>query len=225
MQKVIVGIFAHPDDEAFGPSGTLLKMANEGYDIFLVLLTDGGAGMNPDNVKDLSSVRLDEWRSATRILQAKQTFALHYPDGGLKNVAADELDQHLQLITDEILAQYISPTQLEIMTFEPQGLTGHRDHIAATQVAVRLADRLKVHKVWYFCLHHSQAPLGETPYCEPSAREDNYITHEIDVSHWLSDKMRAIDAHATQRADAEKFKQLGNELLSLECFCVATNPE
>lgn len=225
MQKVVVGIFAHPDDEAFGPSGTLLKMASEGYDIHLILLTDGEAGINPDNTNDLGAVRLEEWRTATQILQTKQTYALHYPDGGLEDVTISELDHRVQPILDEIISGYSMPIQLEVMTFEPNGITGHRDHIAATQLAERLAKSLNVHKIWYFCLHGSQAPLGETPYCEPSACEDNYITTKVDVSPWLTNKLRAIDAHVTQQADAEKLKQLGGELLSLEYFRETINPE
>ena len=62
MKKVIFGIFAHPDDESFGPSGTLLKLRRSGYDLHLIVLTDGEAGVNPDGIENLGEVRLQEWR-------------------------------------------------------------------------------------------------------------------------------------------------------------------
>lgn len=79
MKKVLIGIFAHPDDEAFGPSGTLLKLRDEGWDIHLILLTDGDAGVNVDNVTDLAATRLKEWEASAKLLGAASTHALHYP--------------------------------------------------------------------------------------------------------------------------------------------------
>lgn len=225
MQKVLIGIFAHPDDEAFGPSGTILRLGDEGFDIYLILLTSGEAGMNPDDAEDLGSVRLEEWRKSAGILGAKETFALGHPDGGLKEVPEQTIYPELSLITSEIIAKYDETPELHIMTLEPEGLTGHYDHIAASALATKLASEYDAHKVWYFCLHHTQAPLGETPYCEPSAREESYITNKFDVSNWLDKKYKAMDAHATQRADAASVKKLGDELLSMECFCVKSNSD
>ncbi|MBP9816108.1 PIG-L family deacetylase [Candidatus Woesebacteria bacterium] len=36
----IVAIFAHPDDEAFGPGGTLAKLSNE-HDVYIICVTSG----------------------------------------------------------------------------------------------------------------------------------------------------------------------------------------
>ena len=36
MKKIIFGIFAHPDDEAFGPSGTLLLETRSGTELHLI---------------------------------------------------------------------------------------------------------------------------------------------------------------------------------------------
>ena len=45
MKRVIFGIFAHPDDEAFGPSGTLLMETKAGTELHLITLTLGEAGI------------------------------------------------------------------------------------------------------------------------------------------------------------------------------------
>jgi len=215
MKNLLIGIFAHPDDEAFGPSGTLLKLKDEGYDIHLILLTDGDAGMNIDNVPDLAATRLAEWHTASEILGVTTTHPLHYPDGELENVDPNLLHEKLLKVIADILHSYKETTQLSFMTFEPLGLTGHKDHISASQHTTHLAKELSAKQVWYFCLDKSQAPLENTAYYEPRAREDTYITHRIDISPYLHDKHRMMDAHVSQRNDAEAMKKLD---LRAECF-------
>lgn len=215
----MIGIFAHPDDEAFGPAGTLLKLKSEGYDIHLILLTDGEAGTTPDNVPDLGAVRLDEWQTAATILGATSMHALHYPDGGLEKLSeADtvELDASVNLIISSILDGYDTETEVSLMSFEPRGLTDHRDHVFTSQLTTRMARSINPDHLWFFCFDSSQAPLEGASYYEPHARRDTYITTKIDVSAWLADKYRMMDAHISQRADATAAKKRPNT--TIECF-------
>lgn len=220
MKKILFGIFAHPDDEAFGPAGTLLKLKHEDYDIHLILLTDGEAGSNPDNVPDLGKTRLQEWINAAKILDADEITALHYPDGALEKIPEDDLDTAVSRIIAEKFAffNYAEPVEMSFMTFEPSGLTGHRDHIATSKLTTRMATKFEAREIWYYCLNRTQAPLENTAYYEPRAREDSYITHRIDVSAYLAGIYQMIDAHESQRVDGANRKALGRERLSIECF-------
>lgn len=220
MKKVIFGIFAHPDDEAFGPSGTLLKLKHEGYDVHLVLLTDGEAGTNPDGVADLGALRLKEWDQASNILSANSVHALHYPDGELENIATTELEERVAAIIAAVLMDYDQAVELSLISFEPQGLTGHRDHIVASLLMSKMAQKFKATTIWFFCFDNTQAPLENTAYYEPRAREESYITTRIDVSSWLEDKQKMMAAHHSQRNDAEIIKALG---IVVESFHVETN--
>lgn len=218
MKKCMIGIFAHPDDEAFGPSGTLLKLRDENYDIHLILLTDGEAGANPDAAPDLASTRLAEWQHAASLLGATSTHALHHPDGGLQQVPIDTLDHAVQTIISNIITTYHKPVRLSFMTFEPHGLTGHHDHIVASQLTTQIAQQYETQAVWYFCLNSSQAPLEGTAYYEPRGREDSYITTRIDISQYLETKHYIIDTHVSQRADGAAIKTLDDT--TAECFHV-----
>ena len=220
MKKVIFGIFAHPDDESFGPAGTLLKLKQGGYDIHLILLTDGEGGVNVDNVPDLAATRLAEWQAAAQLLGATSTHALHYPDGGLQDVSQDVLAENVTQIVRAVLADYSDTPEISFMTFEPYGLTGHHDHIAASVLTTRIAKEVNAKEVWYFCLDSAQAPLSGTAYYEPRAREESYITDRIDVSPYLDGIYQVIDTHLSQRADGANRKALGKERLSTECFHV-----
>lgn len=220
MKKVIFGIFAHPDDESFGPAGTLLKLRQEGYDLHFVVLTDGEAGVNPDAAPNFGETRLGEWQAAVRILGAKTAHALHFPDGSLETISRIQLENAVEKVITNVFDTYEEPPVATLLTFEPQGLTGHRDHITVSEVVSHLAPRFNVRELWYFCLDKNQASLDETTYYKPRARPDDYITTRVDVSGQLSDKYRAIEAHHSQRSDGASIKALGSERLSYECFRV-----
>ena len=46
----LLGVFAHPDDESFGPGGTLAKYAREGVEVHVCTVTDGNAGSRDADV-------------------------------------------------------------------------------------------------------------------------------------------------------------------------------
>lgn len=231
MKRVMVGIFAHPDDESFGPSGTLLKMAQDDTDIHLLLLTDGEAGANPSSVPDLGKQRLDEWSRATELIGVKSTAALHFPDGELSHSMHIAIGAALHAEMHRIIESYAEPIKLSIMTFDLLGLTGHLDHIAAGYLATHQFYSLKydtppqvsMGELWYFCLSREQAPATEwTDYYLPMGRDEKHINRVIDISDFLPRKYAVMDAHVSQKHDADSQKQLGDKLLSREHFYVVS---
>jgi LmbE family N-acetylglucosaminyl deacetylase len=231
MKRVMVGIFAHPDDESFGPSGTLLQLVHDDVDVHLLLITDGEAGTNPTNAPDLAQIRLDEWSRATELLGAKSTAALHFPDGELSHSMHIAIGAALHAETHRIIESYAEPIELSFMTFDQLGLTGHLDHIAASYLATHQFYSLKndapehvtLGELWYFCLSREQAPETEwSDYYMPIGRDKHHLNRVVDVSAVLSRKYEVIDAHASQSHDANTWKQLGDELLSREHFHVVS---
>ena len=231
MKRVTVGIFAHPDDESFGPSGTLLKMVQDDVDVHLLLITDGEAGANPNDSPDLGKTRLDEWSRATELIGAKSTAALHFPDGELSHSMHIAIGAALHAEMHRILESYAEPIELSVMTFDLLGLTGHLDHIAAGYLATHQFYSLKndtpqgvaMNELWYYCLSQDQAPSTEwTDYYMPMGRTNDFINRVVDISDVLQRKYAVMDAHASQIHDANMQKQLGDKLLSKEHFKVVT---
>lgn len=231
MKRVTVGIFAHPDDESFGPSGTLMKQIDEGADVHLLLITDGEAGANPSNSPDLGKQRLDEWSRATQLIGATSTAALHFPDGELSHSMHIAIGAALHAEMHRIIESYAEPIELSIMTFELLGLTGHLDHVAAAYLATHQFYSLKNNlphnvssgELWYYCLSTDQAPNTEwTDYYMPIGRGGDVINRTLDISAYLERKLAIMDVHASQIADATAQKQLGTELLSREHFTVVS---
>lgn len=64
--KNIVGVFAHPDDEALGPSGTIAKFAKK-YNVYLICVTSGEASGKTEEEK----LKIGETRRAELIESAK----------------------------------------------------------------------------------------------------------------------------------------------------------
>lgn len=229
MKRVMIGIFAHPDDESFGPGGTLITQVQSGTDVHLLLITDGEAGANPHNAPNIAQVRLDEWNRAAESIGATTTAALHFPDGELSHSMHLAIGATLHAELHRIIESYSEPIQLDIMTLDQLGITGHLDHIAISFSATHQFYSLKndtppgvtLGELWYFCLSQDHAPNQEwTDYYMPIGRDDNYINRTVDVRSVLPKKFSAMDAYATQVRDAETQKQLGEELLGRECFHV-----
>ena len=63
-KRVLLGIFAHPDDESFGPGATLARYAAEGADVHVVIATDGIAGSVEDPAHVSGHETLAQVRSA-----------------------------------------------------------------------------------------------------------------------------------------------------------------
>ena len=69
----ILAIGAHPDDLEYGCAGTLIKHAQRGDRVFLMVVTDGSMGGEPQ-------VRQREQLDAAKIIGAEDAFFLDYPD-------------------------------------------------------------------------------------------------------------------------------------------------
>jgi LmbE family N-acetylglucosaminyl deacetylase len=134
----LLGVFAHPDDEAFGPGATLARYAKEGAEVYLLTATHGEqgkvhGGIPPFTEKTLGEIRDEELRCAAVALGLKDWRILGYPDGRLSEVSAEELTEHVVRSIRRWRPQVL-------LTFAPDGLTGHPDHIAISQATSRAFD-------------------------------------------------------------------------------------
>jgi len=224
MNKIIFGIFAHPDDEAFGPSGALLKMVHEGAELHLITLTAGQAGMNPDNVPNLGVVRLEEWRAAGKLLGAKSMHHLGYNDGHLDNLAMIEIGSKLVELVKEVLSSAPSDTEVDFITLDLNGLTGHIDHIVATRAACFAFYKLKendsrLKKIWFSCLTEEKYPAINTDWIfREKGRSSAEITEIVDARVFKEEIIKVARCHTTQRSDMEHFFRISGENLGLNYF-------
>src|SRR5512135_3279916 len=91
--KILV-VMAHPDDEAFGPAGTLSRYAVTGHTVRLVTLTRGEAGtLGPAKHltrPELARLRAGELRCSAEALHLSSLEIYTLPDGKLSELPDDE---------------------------------------------------------------------------------------------------------------------------------------
>ena len=137
--RTLLGVFAHPDDESFGPGATLARYAAEGVDVHVIIATDGIAGSveashQQKEHETLAQVRSAELANAAVALGVTTIWSLPYRDSGMRNTSANEhpdalFQQPLEKLVEE-LTGYIERLQPQvIMTHDPFGGYGHPDHI------------------------------------------------------------------------------------------------
>ena len=131
----ILAVFAHPDDErVIGP--LLSKLAREGRETHLVIATDGAKGVR-DFAKipagpELAAARTKEAQCAANRLGVRQLHILGLPDGGLASFEVlGKLRSGLAAIIDSV-------KPVAIITFGPEGGTGHPDHRLVGDVASQI---------------------------------------------------------------------------------------
>jgi LmbE family N-acetylglucosaminyl deacetylase len=129
----LMAIVAHPDDESMALGGTLVSCAAQGIETSVIMATRGERGWfgYPDvypGPTALGQMREQELRMATRYLGVADLAFLDYVDGELSNVADHEatakLVTHLRRFRPNV-----------VVTFGPEGIYGHPDHIAISQLA------------------------------------------------------------------------------------------
>ena len=150
--KTIMAIFAHPDDET--TIGAVLAKYASISDVYLVVATDGSYGVT-DHAgilagDSLVAVRNIETECACRELGIHPPHFLGAKDGLGLNGHNDFYDEVAQL--KEAIANKISELQPDvILTFGPDGDTGHPDHrmigILTTEILIRenLVDKIDLY--------------------------------------------------------------------------------
>jgi LmbE family N-acetylglucosaminyl deacetylase len=200
----ILAVFAHPDDETYGPAATLARYALSGHRVSLVTMTRGEAGslgickdMDP---KDVAVMRSAEWKCAAKALHIQQQKLYDLPDKGLTDYPLEK--------GAEIVRQEIRTHQPDILiTFHDKGISGHPDHIAASRWCYQAVQSLaEPPRLIYFGITNGFASqIKENRKVYPM--NEGEITHVIDISEYFSYKLKAIQCHASQLELWEMFKK------------------
>jgi LmbE family N-acetylglucosaminyl deacetylase len=226
MMKIL-GITAHPDDEAGAFGGSLLLYHDRGVETYVICLTPGQAATNRGGARsdeELASLRREEFFASCDILGVTGAWVLDYPDGGLAGIdfqtVVGDLVRRVRMIRPHIM-----------VTLGTEGaITGHPDHAMTAIFATmafhwaarkdrypeQLNDRLAPHQTQK--LYYCTAPftLPDRPPVSPAP-----YTAAIDVNAYVKEKDRAFRTHATQAPLADKFSDAGRLFGGMEHFHLA----
>jgi LmbE family N-acetylglucosaminyl deacetylase len=133
----LLGVWAHPDDEAYLCGGIMAMATAAQSRVVCVTATRGELGVTDPTrwpPEQLPAIRGAEMAECLRILGVTEHRWLGYPDGGCASVGVDTAAQQIAGIIREIAPD-------TILTFAPDGQTGHPDHIAVHRWTVEAVRR------------------------------------------------------------------------------------
>jgi LmbE family N-acetylglucosaminyl deacetylase len=145
--KTLLFIGAHPDDETFGPGGTLAYYAARGVKVYYACATRGEAGSSaPQYLQGFNSMgdmRWAELEQASRELGLAGVIHLGYRDSGMSGAADNRhpcalIGAPTEQVARRILEVFAEIKPQVVITHDPQGGYRHPDHIAVNK-AVALA--------------------------------------------------------------------------------------
>jgi LmbE family N-acetylglucosaminyl deacetylase len=220
--KRLLCVFAHPDDECYGPGGTIARAVLEGAEVFVTTFTAGEAGTIgvsktlPREV--LAQRRRRELAAACEALGVAGHRILGAPDRGVAGVDAD-------WAVREIIADIRRHRPQVVLTFHHRGVSGHPDHVAVAAFLERAIAEAAGEDgpavVYEWGIPRRRAALYQRPSLVPIEEEE--IAAEVDVGgEAMERKLAAIRAHETQieflRSLEAKFDY--REVTTPECFAL-----
>jgi LmbE family N-acetylglucosaminyl deacetylase len=120
----IMSIWAHPDDESFTSAGIMATAIKNGQKVICITATKGEAGVQDESrwpADQLGDIRAKEMKAALEKIGIKHHYWLHYQDGLCNCVQTQEAVSKIK----ELIKKHQPDT---ILTFGPDGITGHPDH-------------------------------------------------------------------------------------------------
>jgi len=205
----VLSVWAHPDDETYLAGGLMASCAASGQRVVCVSATAGEHG-TPDPVAwppaRLARLRREETAAAMAVLGVDDHRFLGFEDGTLANI---DPAVGVAAITD--LIDDVRPDT--ILTFGPDGMTYHPDHItigAWTTTAWESAGRRG--RLLYATMTYEHVVAHGETYEEwgvymtddrpPLHRTADLAVHHVVRGDLLERKLTALAAMASQTADA-----------------------
>jgi LmbE family N-acetylglucosaminyl deacetylase len=149
----ILGVWGHPDDEAWLSAGLMMTAVAAGRRVVCLTATKGEAGFPDDDPRsptERAEVREAEMAASLSIIGVTEHRYLGYGDGQCATVPDDEPVAAIARLIEEM-------RPATVLTFGPDGGTGHFDHVAACRWATMAVDRVAAPDVRLLYMTKSKA--------------------------------------------------------------------
>jgi LmbE family N-acetylglucosaminyl deacetylase len=241
----LAGVFAHPDDDSYVLGGTLLLHPGQ-LQPTLVFATSGEAGPiapgSPATRDTLGAVREREHRAYLEAVgyPGAASHFLGHPDYRLPEVPFEELAGQVEVVLGQVRPQVV-------VSFGPDGLTSHHDHVRAGEAAAEAFRRaraaagepdnafLRLYQAayprsavdrFYDGVRAGRFDYGEEGHLfDLTGVPDERIAVRVDTRPVRDRKWAAICRHQSQLEEHERIPEpLRWIVLDAECFVQAFPP-
>lgn len=128
----IIVFSPHPDDETLGCGGTIARRSNEGYEVVVVVMTDGRHALRPFHIEsdptpeELARIRKDELNKAMRALTGNEEHPvfLDFEDGTLCQRKQEGERRVLEILMDPPVSEVYCTCRKDVTL----------DHQAASEI-------------------------------------------------------------------------------------------
>ena len=194
----VLGVWAHPDDEAYLSAGVMAMARDRGQRVAVATATVGEAG----GVRGSRSLRRQELEAGLAAVGVEEHYWLGFHDG-----RCTQVDPVVGVAAVQRVLRQVDPDT--ILTFGPDGMTGHPDHVAvgrwvrqAWSAEGRRADLLNAtltedfHRRWGTLSREAGVWM---PGAQPPSVPDAAVALRVTVTGSTSErKLAALRAHASQ---------------------------
>lgn len=179
-------VFApHPDDETLACGGTIIKKIEEGFDVYVTVMTDGRhshdvtLGLAEPSPETIAEMRVIEFSEATRVLGVNPSnlILLGFEDGKLREQISEARERTVRILRE------VRPVEIYI-PYRDDANEDHRTTYEVVAGSVRATDPLP--KMYEYSVWNGKIP-------RPGLK-----VFVIDI-HWeLGRKMEAISKYKSQ---------------------------
>ena len=198
--STLLGVWAHPDDESYLSAALMSRVAGAGGRVVVATATRGEQGGPGDDSRRVAELRERELRMALHHLGVGELRVLGHADGRCSSEDAARATRTITDLIDEVRPDVI-------VTFGPDGITGHPDHRAVSGWTTAAADALGHDGLLYatmtdgFARRHAELHerlgirMGGDPVFVAVAE---LALHVVPTRDERARKARALRAHASQ---------------------------
>ncbi len=224
----ILGIWAHPDDEAFCMAGLMSYAVRNKQRVVIVVATDGAAGQSADEkrwpLSDLGITRTKELEQSLSIFGITELKMLNSKDGSLSEQNAGQVIKSLAEIIDQVKPD-------TVVSFNEDGLTGHSDHQTIHSWTKKAIEMLEEKPDFYCVVECREVYESYGRYCDEkfniffnAVEPQTYSKKEVDLCIELddrakADKEQALRAHASQTTHMFESKEDRELYINSVCTC------
>jgi LmbE family N-acetylglucosaminyl deacetylase len=205
----VLGVWAHPDDESYLSAATMMAAKAAGNRVAVVTATYGELGVPPGSDIDpsrMAEIRRGEMHRAMDRIGVDEHYWLDLPDGGCHRVPRAAPVAAI----GRIIESFEPDT---VLSFGPDGMTGHADHRATSRWATAAVGAATTSDRPIQLLYATSLPGWMEAHVPPDLHEPIYgpqgpprtlaedLAFDLRLGDALLDaKMDVMSAHASQTA-------------------------
>lgn len=197
MNKTVLVVAAHTDDEALGCAGTIVKHIADGCQVHLLFMTDGVGSRQVE--AEEASKRISAAQKAAEIMRVSSFTNLSFPDNRMDSVPLLDIVKEIEIKIEELQAEIIYTHHLGDLNVD------HQITHKALVTACRPQPNLCVKEIYAFEV------LSSTEWQTPGVLSFSPNVF-IDITDCIDLKKQALEAYSEEMRQPPHSRSVDNAI-------------